>query len=190
MSEDEQQCPWCGREPGSILREEAGPGLSVPTMAIVIALMVVATGFLVVNLHEDSLYVDTRLEFSSPELTNRTVDEQVLWTVTVVTLKVTPEDEPVPISELRVKVLGPDGTVLQKQIRVRPFDVSKLYDGSDGSRTVQAWYVNEDGDKDNIGDPDLIRVSGLSDAFERGVVRLMIDGRTIGTVELPASFPD
>ena len=109
-----------------------------------------------------------------------------VWDAVLNINKMTPKDEKVKWSEVRIAIKGSDGSIL-KQSEAPLEDGSATYDVAG---IVEFWYVDITLNDVKVGAGDSIKITGMSDTlYEGATVQLLKGGKIIGTTTLPTDFP-
>ncbi len=128
-------------------------------------------------------------QIGSPEVSIRLSGEEVIWDGTLIINKVTPRDEKVDWTEVRVVVKSSDGSILNIASQPQPYDPSAITDGGISGTDVQFWFEDNDGDG-KVDAGDIILVTGMNDdQYEGALVLMMKGGKIIGDTMLPTDFP-
>ena len=134
-------------------------------------------------------YNSTRYFVATPEITNRTIDDEVRWDATVEITNVLPPDEYHHWSRIHLQVTNRDGIVLNMRLDLNEYDESKLDDNEDGTIMVQAWYIDKSYPPKGVSRNDKIVITGMSRAYERAYVRIVIEDNHGGSdFMLPDEF--
>jgi hypothetical protein len=127
------------------------------------------------------------VNFQSPSVTQRTIGEEVHYDATLNVNKITPKDERVRYTELRVIMKSASGSVLMTATQPRPHDPTRYDDGSLGLVGVQVWYVSVSGGTD-LSAGDALVFSGMTTDYEGATIELTRAGERIGSITLPTDF--
>jgi hypothetical protein len=177
-----KNCPRCGK-----LYEKEQKGSSWPMWSI--TLLVAVLGFLCVLLIYEVAtygpidgppYYHTSINFASPEMTRRTIDDEVRWDASMEIHKVSPKDEIHPWTNIHIAIKGSNGTRLVEKMVINPYDVSDFDDGSDGNIDIQAWYIDESEHPNKLEPYDRVIITGLTRDFEESWVEFHIQYNHVG----------
>jgi flagellin-like protein len=123
-------------------------------------------------------------QLSSPEVTQ--YDRSgACWDAVLNINKLTPKDEKVQWTEIRVVVKADDGSVLNAATAPLADVGSAAY--ADPAST-EFWFVEIGGDV-KVGAGDAIKVSGMDATYEGATIQLLKAGKIIGSTKLPTDFP-
>ncbi len=149
---------------------------------------IVLTGYFVVS-SDDGCGCHTTVQFASPKISIRTSGEDNVWDATIHINKLTPKDERIRWSEVRVVVKSSVGSILNEGSKLHRYDPSAITEGDIGSADVQFWFEDTKGDG-VVGQGDFIMVTGMSAVqYERANVQITTGGQIIGDTSLPTVFP-
>lgn len=129
------------------------------------------------------------LNFESPVVTRRQIADESYWEASFQIHMLTPRDETVDWSDVRIVIKSNDGRVLNTLTRPLPDDPDAYDDGTDGSVDIQFWYDTSIPDSMVLGAGDTIRVTGMTVAYEGGTFEVWYQGRQIGDSLFPTDFP-
>jgi len=128
------------------------------------------------------------LQLSSPTATRiseRPVGTPITcWDALININKLTPKDEKVQWTEVRISIKDASGSILDPASVV-------LQDGSaayDPTPVVEFWYVDIQADG-KVGAGDSIKITGMDTTYEGGMVQILKAGKIIGDTKLPTDFP-
>ena len=132
--------------------------------------------FLTLDLEEQPPYRNPSVTFGRPEMTNRSEGEVVCWEASLEIFKVTPRDWYPPWTRINITIKDSNKTVLDQGIVLRP------YDGAIPARTdsVEAWYIDNDGDPKRMGPTDQVILTGLTERYDECVLGFFIEGAVTG----------
>ena len=132
---------------------------------------------------------DERLtvNLASPSVSQRMISGEPYWDAVLNINKVTPRDEDVPWLSISVVIKSNNGGLLLSNTPVS-LDIEGGYDGtSDGIVFVEVWFVAINPKRLSAG--DAIKITGMTQNFEGGLVQILQKGRIIGDTQLPTDFP-
>lgn len=172
LKEGETECPWCGHETPPRKKRELFSFASVWVMVAVLGILILALVYLLATSEPLEPSYHTTAQFSSPEISNRTVGTDVRWDASLDVVKVIPTDELHPWSNILIRLSrdGEKGPYLE----LRPFKETKLDDGSDGVIDIQAWYVDDEKRPGVLSRGDQIIITGMTEDYEGCMVELHI----------------
>jgi hypothetical protein len=153
-------------------------------IAIPLVIAIMWLGILTSVIEEETEKVT--INMASPDVTQRTITDQVYWDAELVINKITPDLVLVSYTDVRVIVKSADGSVLITATEPLPDDSSDYDDGSDGTVDVQVWY---DSFTTIMVEGDSFKLTGMTDAYEGATVQIMHNDRLIGSTILPTDFP-
>lgn len=131
----------------------------------------------------------TTINLASPGVIMRPISDESHWDAVISINKVSPRGERVLWDDTRLVIEASDGRVLHERVALALDEPATYDNGSDGTVSVQFWYVETiSGDVDMDGG-DGIKITGLTEEYEGATVRLTRHGETIGSVVLPMDFP-
>lgn len=116
----------------------------------------------------------TTINFATPDMINRTIDDEVRWDASLEVLKVTPRDALHPWTHIHITIKGSNGGILKQDLPILPYDVSELDDASDYTVEVQAWYIDESADPNKLEPTDQVILTGLTKDYEESIVEFDI----------------
>ena len=166
LNEGEQECPWCGFDPQ---RQKGDGSLSFTTVLVMVAvlgLLSIVLVYQVATYEPPPPYYHTSYNFAKPLITNRTVDDGVVWDATMKVNKVTPRDELHAFSRIQITIEDTNRNVLDRNVKLRPYDETALDDGSDGTVDVQAWYIDDVEHPKKLSPGDQIIITGMTKDYE------------------------
>ncbi len=109
-----------------------------------------------------------------------------VWDAVLNINKMTPKDEKVKWSEVRIAIKGADGSILMQA-------QAPLEDGSAAYApigTVEFWYVDITAGDVKVSAGDSIKITGRDDAsYEGATSQILKAGKIIGDTTLPTDFP-
>ena len=111
------------------------------------------------------------------------------WDATLNVNKITPKDQKVLWSEVKVIIKASSGSILNAATGPLT-DLGAVYDtdAADGTVTVEFWFVETGGNLQmNAG--DAIKVTGMADTYEGATLELTKAGERIGSATMPTNFP-
>jgi len=165
----------------------------VIVIAIVLLVVVVVIGavvfFMFIASVEDNLDDGSKtVRFSSPNVQPRQINGTTYWDATIPVSSVDPSDAAIEFTDLRAILRDQDGALLSSVRLV--YDMPSLYDdGSDGTVSVEAWFLDENSDL-QISAGDSVKLTGMTSDYERATLELQWNtSDIIGTVTLPTNFP-
>lgn len=123
------------------------------------------------------------VNLSSPVIVQRSTGDDLCWDLVVNINKITPKDEKVPWTELRVVMKSAAGSILNTATGVQR-DAGVYADPP----ASEFWYVDVEGDG-RMSAGDAIKVTGLDLGYEAAHLQLLKAGSLIGDVSLPTEFP-
>ena len=133
----------------------------------------------------------TTVNLASPSVQSLDVTERTTacWDVTLNVNKITPKDDKVKWSELRIVVKGADGSVLNQA--TTPAANTGAYTGDDLSTAVavQFWYVEVTAGDLKMDAGDGVKITGMTDIYEGASVEWTKGGERIASATLPTNFP-
>jgi flagellin-like protein len=129
---------------------------------------------------ESNKNITVNLQSPNVQAATRT---NVCYDATLNVNKITPKDEKVLWSEIRIIVKGSDGSVLQTAHDLA-LDGSVAY--ADPA-TPEYWYVETTGDT-KLGAGDAIKITGMPTSWEGASVELTKAGERIAEASLPTDF--
>lgn len=178
LKEGETECPWCGHESPPRKKRELFSFASVWVMAAVLGILFLALVYFLSPSEPPEPYYHTTVQFSSPEITSRTIGSDLRWDASLDVVKVTFKDDlhPWPNVLIRLDRSGEKGSYLE----LLPFNETQLDDGSDGSIDVQAWYVDDNERPGILSTGDQIIITGMTIDYEGCVVELHIQDNFMG----------
>ncbi len=109
----------------------------------------------------------------------------VVYDATLNINKITPKEEKVLWTEVRIIVKGASGSVLQSAAPLA-LDGSAAYSAANPV-VVEYWYVETTGDT-KMGAGDGIKVTGMPDTWEGATIELTKAGERIAEANLPTDF--
>ena len=141
----------------------------------------------------------TTVNLASPSVKSFDVTERTTacWDVTLNINKITPKDDKVKWSELRVIVKGEDGSVLNQA--ATPNANTGVYAGDATSLipagTVEFWYVEVTAGDLKMDAGDGVKITGMTDGtgvtddYQGASVEWTKGGERIASATLPTNFP-
>jgi hypothetical protein len=101
---------------------------------------------------------------------------------------ITPKDEKVSWSEVKMIVKSSAGSVLQPSIGLTQDTLT--YDDIDGAVVdLEFWYVETTTGDTKMSAGDGIKITGMPQAWEGAIVELLKGGERIASATLPTNFP-
>lgn len=188
LTEGELECPWCGFNPDATY---AGKGESDGSIALyaVLGAMCIVLLLLVVIYPQPPPTYRTHVSLATPEMTDRTVDDEVRWDVMIKVNKVAPKDDLHSWSRVKITIEDVDGKAINPGLELRSYNESDVDDGSDGTIEVQAWYVDDAEHPGRLSAGDEIVITGMSRLYEGYVVKVEIkDNHGDNSATLPNEF--
>lgn len=128
------------------------------------------------------------LQLSSPSVTR--INERpvgtaiVCWDGVLNINKMTPKDEKVQWSEVRISIKDSTGSILMVATTVGD-DSAATYDPTP---VVEFWFVDIQGDA-KVGAGDSIKITGMIATYEGADVQITKAGKIIADTTLPTDFP-
>jgi len=111
-----------------------------------------------------------------------------VWDATMNVNKITPKDEKVSWSEVKMIVKSSAGSVLQPSIGLTQDTLT--YDDIDGAVVdLEFWYVETTTGDTKMSAGDGIKITGMPQAWEGAIVELLKGGERIASATLPTNFP-
>ena len=133
----------------------------------------------------------TTVNLASPSVQSLDVTERTTacWDVTLNVNKITPKDDKVKWSELRIVVKGADGSVLNQA--TTPAANTGAYTGDDLATpvAVQFWYVEVTAGDLKMDAGDGVKITGMTDIYEGAMVEMTKGGERIASATLQTNFP-
>ena len=112
---------------------------------------------------------------------NRTVSTELVFDVDLTEITYGPENIGIPWDELAISLTDPDtSNVLLEVMTADPW-------GGTPSDTPAVYYDDDDGDG-FVSEGDVLKLSGLTDAFENAKLEIFLDDTRIGSRSLPNNF--
>ena len=116
------------------------------------------------------------------------------WDAVLNINKLTPKDEKVKWTEVRIAIKGSGGSILNQATApladgsVVPYpDISAPYDPA---VDVDFWFVDITAGDVKVGAGDSIKITGMNDAlYEGATIQILKAGKIIGDSTLPTDFP-
>lgn len=176
LDENELHCPHCGQLNMDEVTGSSWPMWSITLLVAVLGLLCVLLIFEVATygpIDQPPNY-HTTINFAIPEMTNRTIIDEVRWDASMEVLKVTPRDELHPWTHIHITIKGSDGNILNRDLAINPYDASRLDDGLDGTVEVQAWYIDESENPNKLEPMDQVILTGLTKDYEESIVEFDI----------------
>jgi flagellin-like protein len=133
----------------------------------------------------------TTVTLASPSVTSESRTNPC-WDVTLNVQKITPKDDKVKWTELRIIIKGADGSVLNQASTPALNDpVGTPYNDPAGLLTtqVQFWYVEVTAGDDKLDAGDGIKITGMGTAYEGAYIEFTKGGERIASSTLPTNFP-
>jgi hypothetical protein len=123
------------------------------------------------------------LTLSNPSVEPRDTGTTTVYDCSMFIQKITPRDMTVKWSELSIVIKSHDGSVLIS--KTTPSEDTGSY-----SETVEVWYSDEAGDRENADTGDELVISGMSKQDYQGAqVEVVRKGDRVASVILPTNFP-
>lgn len=113
------------------------------------------------------------------------------WDATLNINKITPKDEKVQWTEVRIIVKSASGSILN-QATTPSADDDTLYGPVSAPPTeaeVEFWYVETTSGDTRMSAGDAIKLTGMGSQYEGATVELTKAGERIGSITLPTNFP-
>lgn len=134
------------------------------------------------------------IQLSSPSVTQYTRGIST-WDAVLNINKMTPKDEKVQWTEIRIAIKDSDGSILNSATAAPTSDTSTYNDPVTGATTdVQFWFVDIAGDG-KMGAGDNIKITGIDDGaalgndYQGATIQILKAGKIIGDTTLPTDFP-
>ena len=166
--------------------------MGVLTIALTIGAVAMVVGFIAVSEYvaiDDDPHFHTTVNLSSPSLVRDGSDEIPTWEMTSNVNKVTPRDDKIHYSQVRITIRSSDGTSMVEKAKPMPEDPSGT---TQTSGIVQIWF-NDTNDNGDLDAGDVMRITGISTDHEGALVLIIFKWREIdqqvGTIQLPLEFP-
>ena len=137
----------------------------------------------------ETVHEEITLNIGIPSVVQRTISDEAYWDASLNINKLTPKDETVPWSDIRVVVKSALGSVLNAMTRPNADDPFEYDDGSDGSVDVQFWYDTTIPGNDFVMAGDTILITGMTDDYEGATIEIFYLGEQIGDTTLQTNFP-
>lgn len=188
LTEGEPECPWCGFNPDATDADK-GPSYGAMALYVVLGLMCIALLLLVMGYPQPPTTYHTTVQLAIPEMTDRTVDDEVRWDTMITVNKVTPKDDLHSWSRVKITIEDVDGKAINHGLALQSYNESDVDDGSDGTIDVQAWYVDDTEHPGRLSAGDDIVITGMSRLYEGCVIKVEIkDNHGGGSTPLPDEF--
>ena len=110
-----------------------------------------------------------------------------VWDAVLNINKMTPKDEKVKWTEIRIAIKGSDGSILMPSEAPESDVGATAY--SIVLNDVEFWYVDITTGDVKVSAGDSIKVTGMSVAYEGATLQILKAGKIIGTTTLPTDFP-
>ena len=127
------------------------------------------------------------VQLSSPAVTQYTRGTTVCWDGVLNIQKLTPKDEKVQWTEVKVAIKNSDGSILNSASDVTS-DTSTYNVDPVAPGDVEFWYVDISGDA-KVGAGDSIKITGMDNTYEGALIQIMKAGKIIGDTTLRTDFP-
>ena len=112
-----------------------------------------------------------------------------VWDAVLNINKITPKEERVLWTEVRILVKSDVGSVLQTATSMSP-DGSATYDDDDGGYIdVEFWFVETTSGDTKMSAGDAIKITGMPSTWEGATIEITKAGERIGSISLPTNFP-
>jgi flagellin-like protein len=113
-----------------------------------------------------------------------------VWDATLNINKMTPKDEKVLWSEVKIIIKSAAGSILN-QAASPGDDATATYDTDDvpANIAVEFWYVETTSGDTRMSAGDAIKVTGMTAAYEGASLELTKAGERIGSATMPTNFP-
>jgi len=147
-------------------------------MVAIVVIMATIIWILVSGMLEDPDEPMITVSVDKPCVTAR----GAVYDATVNVIRVTPEDQIVPWSQLYVLVKSYNGSLLNQSTLPNPDTNATYHD------YVEIWYVEVTPGDDKMGGSDSIKITGMTKAYEGATVILIKAGERIAEVDLPGIF--
>ena len=133
----------------------------------------------------------TTVNLASPSVQSFDITERTTacWDVTLNVNKITPKDDKVKWSELRIVVKGADGSVLNQA--TTPVANTGTYEGDvlGDPVVVEFWYVEVTAGDLKMDAGDGVKITGMTDIYEGAMVEMTKGGERIASATLQTNFP-
>ena len=161
-----------------------GTILMVAITVVLAAVLWLMVSGMISTSDEDKITVN----LASPNVQQRTAGATQIWDATLNINKMTPKDEKVLWTEVKVIIKASSGSILDTAT-VPLLDGSVAYDDdAAGGVTVEFWYV-ETGANTQMNAGDAIKITGMADTYEGATLELTKAGERIGSATMPTNFP-
>jgi flagellin-like protein len=164
--------------------DAVSPVIGTILMVAITVVLAAVLGLTVSGMIQDPEDEKLTIQLSSPTVTkyDRNGD---CWDAVLNVNKMTPKDEKVQWSEVKIAIKDSGGSILN-QATEPDLDISTYMDPA----AVEFWYVDISVDVPaKMGAGDSIKLSGLSDLYEGATVQILKAGKIIGSTTLPTDFP-
>ena len=154
-----------------------GTILMVAITVVLAAVLWLMVSGMISTSEEDKITVN----FASPTVQQKT---RVItcWDATININKITPKEEKVLWTEVRILVKASGGSVLNTTTAL-------VSDATPYHNYTEFWYVETTAGDDQMSAGDAIKVTGMSDLYEGATVEITKAGERIGSTTLPTNFP-
>ncbi len=124
------------------------------------------------------------LQLSSPKVTQYTRGVTT-WDAVLNINKLTPKDEKVKWSEVRIAIKSSDGSILNQAAEPDPDDPPNY----DITGSIEFWYVDITLNDVKVSAGDSIKITGMDVGYEGATLQILKAGKIIGDTTLPTDFP-
>ena len=136
------------------------------------------------------------IQLSSPSVTQYTRTGVDTWDAVLNINKMTPKDEKVKWTEIRIAIKDADGSILNSATNAPLTDDPTSYtDPATGATAdVLYWFVDISGDG-KVGAGDNVKITGMVDGglggndYQGATIQILKAGKIIGDTTLPTDFP-
>jgi hypothetical protein len=165
----------------------------VLTIVLTVAAVVMVAGYYIIIDYEtvdDDHRCMVTVNMSSPSLVRDDTNTLPTWELTSNVIKVTPKNEKIRYSKVRVTIDSWEGSLMVE--RAVPMPEDPTGDSQDGG-IVQIWYSgnNKNG---RLDAGDVVRISGITTDYEGALVQFFDQtegsGRIVADLLLPLEFSE
>ena len=177
--------------------DAVSPVIGTILMVAITVVLAAVLWLMVSGMIQDPEEEKLTLQLSSPTMTRvdeRPVGGNTCWDAVININKLTPKDEKVQWSEVKISIKKADGSILNAASPVTT-DIPANYAAANGATgDVLFWYIDIQADG-KVGAGDSIKITTMDDGtlagndYQGGTVQILKAGKIIADTTLPTDFP-
>lgn len=156
----------------------ASPVIGEVLMVAIVVIMATIIWILVSGMLEDPNEPMITVSLDTPRVNTR----GTVYDATLGVIRVSPEDQSVPWSQVYVLVKSYNGSILNESTLPKTDTNATYHD------YVEIWFVEVTPGDMMMGGSDSIKITGMSKAYEGATVILVTGGERIAETDLPGIF--